>query len=512
MRDTDFPADDRPDIRGRAARGSLGRRRFLAVGGAAAAVLSGFPARSPAAATLHAGLMARVAGDPAVTGSWTAPFGLTLVSIHAVLLHTGNVLLFSWPNQTVGSDAVLWNPGTGKVTNIALTYQRDIFCGGTTVLSDGRVFIAGGHVWQGAIQPTQGVINTTIFNPASNAWTEGPTMSQARWYPTTTLLGDGSVIICGGTIQTGASASTVDHYNPVSNTRTTLPATASKTMVTYPRMKLLTSGLIAWTNFPTTQYLNPVTAKWTTGPKLESGSRSVTDTSVLLPGLTTILEAGGLTSSGTTATAELLNLSAKTPAWAYTQAMHYPRTWSNAVLLADGTVLVVGGGASSYYNGPVLTPELYNPATGTWTEMAAQTAPRMYHSTALLLPDGRVLSAGQSSGKYEQTGEVFSPPYLFKGARPVITSAPGALGYGKAFTVSTPQAASIAKLALVKAGAVTHSNNFDQRYVQCTFTASGTRLNATSPPDANHAPPGWYLLFLVSTGGVPSVASWVQVG
>ena len=143
--------------------------------------------------------------------------------------------------------------------------------------------------------------------------------------------------------------------------------------------------------------------------------------------------------------------------------------------------------------------------------MAAQTAPRMYHSTALLLPDGRVLSAGQSSGKYENTGEVFSPPYLFKGARPRISKAPGTLSYGQAFTVTTPQAASISHVALVKAAAVTHSNNFDQRYVDCTFTSSGGTLRVTSPPNANHAPPGWYMLFLVNSTGVPSVASWVQV-
>jgi hypothetical protein len=135
----------------------------------------------------------------------------------------------------------------------------------------------------------------------------------------------------------------------------------------------------------------------------------------------------------------------------------------------------------------------------------------MYHSTALLLPDGRVLSAGQSFGQYENTGEIFSPPYLFKGARPVISEAPGTLGYGQVFTVATPQAASISRVALVRAGAVTHSVNFDQRYVDCSFTTSGGTLLVTSPPNANYAPPGWYMLFLVNSTGVPSVASWVQV-
>jgi hypothetical protein len=516
MRVTNVPADNGQNIPGQTAAAQLGRRRFLVAGGTAAALIGGPSAWSltgaPARHTGHSGKARETAPDPAAIGSWAAPFNLTLVSIHAVMLHTGMVLLFSWPNKTVGSDAVLWDPVSGKITNIALTYQRDIFCSGTSVLADGRVFIAGGHIYQGALQPTQGVINTTIFDPASNSWTEGPAMSQARWYPTTTLLGDGTVIICAGTMNTGTSATNVDHYNPVSNTITTLPATASKSMLTYPRMKLTTSGLLAWTNFPTTCYLNPATAQWTTGPKLNSGSRSVTDTSVLLPGLTTIMEIGGTTASGVTGTAELLNLSASAPAWKYTASMSFPRLWANAVLLADGTVLVVGGGTSSYYDGPIRAAEIYNPATGTWTEMAAQTAPRMYHSTALLLPDGRVLSAGQSSGKYENTGEIFSPPYLFNGARPVISNAPGTLGYGQAFTVTTPQAASISRVALVKAGAVTHSNNFDQRYVDCTFTTSVGTLGATSPPDANHAPPGWYMLFLVNSTGVPSVASWVRVG
>jgi len=515
MRVTNVPADNGRNIPGQTAAGQLGRRRFLVAGGAAAALIGAPPARSligaPARHTGPSGRAPETATNPAATGSWTAPFNLTLVSIHAVMLHTGKVLLFSWPNKTVGSDAVLWDPVSGKITNIALTYQRDIFCSGTSVLADGRVFIAGGHIYQGAIQPTQGVTNTTIFDPASDSWTEGPVMSQARWYPTTTLLGDGTVIIFAGTMNSGTSATNVDHYNPVSNTITTLPSTASKSMVTYPRVKLLTSGLLAWTNFPTTCYLNPATAKWTSGPRLNSGSRGVTDMSVLLPGLTTIMEMGGTTTSGVTGTAELLNLSASAPAWKYAASMHFPRLWANSVLLADGTVLVVGGGTTSYYGGPILTAEIYNPATGTWTEMAAQTAPRMYHSTALLLPDGRVLSAGQSSGKYENSGEIFSPPYLFKGARPVISEAPGTLGYGQAFTVTTPQAASISRVALVRAGAVTHSSNFDQRYVDCTFTTSGGTLRVTSPPNANHAPPGWYMLFLVNSTGVPSVASWVQV-
>jgi hypothetical protein len=224
------------------------------------------------------------------------------------------------------------------------------------------------------------------------------------------------------------------------------------------------------------------------------------------------MEIGGSNATTTFNTAEILDLSASPLAWKATASMTFARRWANAVLLADGTVLVVGGGASGQFTGPVLTPELYDPVSATWTQMAAQAAPRMYHSTAVLLPDGRVLSAGQSNGTLQNTGEIFSPPYLFAGARPTITSAPASVGYNQQFTITTPNFASIGRVALVRAGSVTHSNNFDQRYVDLTSTSNGSNgLTATSPLDSNHAPPGWYMLFILSSG-VPSVASWVQVG
>jgi Domain of unknown function (DUF1929)/Glyoxal oxidase N-terminus len=494
----------------------MDRRKFLVAGtaGAAGAVLFSDP--SLTALLTGPSVKGRpAAAPPATAGQWTAPFDLTLVSIHAVVLRTGNVLLFSRPTaETVGSDAVLWNPVSGSITNIALTYQRDIFCSGMTVLPGGRVFIAGGHIYQGTtVSVHQGVSNTTIFGPGSNAWTEGPLMDVPRWYPTTVQIGDGSVRVLGGKTTPTTYAVTIDAYDPSANpSLTVLPSTANKSMSTYPRVKLTTTGLLAFTNTGTTYFLNPATSTWTTGPKLNSGTRNLDDTSVLLPGLTKIMEIGGTTPTGTTATAEILDLSGSPLAWKPTASMNFGRVWANTVLLADGTVLVVGGGASGSYTGPVLTPELYDPVAATWTQMAPQTAPRMYHSTAVLLPDGRVLSAGQTDGPLQATGEVFSPPYLFAGARPKITGAPASVGYNQQFTITTPNFASIERVALVKAGAVTHSNNFDQRYVDLTYTSNGSSgLTATSPADGNHAPPGWYMLFILSSG-VPSVARWVVVG
>ncbi len=176
-------------------------------------------------------------------------------------------------------------------------------------------------------------------------------------------------------------------------------------------------------------------------------------------------------------------------------------------------------------NNGVYTGELWNPATGKWTTMAPEQVTRQYHSTALLLPDGRVLSAGggicgtcDSVGYLGKNGQVFSPPYLFKkdgsgdlAPRPEITSAPGEVGYNAPFSISTPNPSSIRKVALVRLGAVTHSVNMEQRYVPLSYSVGSGALNATSPANSNIAPPGFYMLFLIDSSGVPSVSKMVKV-
>jgi hypothetical protein len=143
--------------------------------------------------------------------------------------------------------------------------------------------------------------------------------------------------------------------------------------------------------------------------------------------------------------------------------------------------------------------------------MAAQTAQRMYHSTAVLLPDGRVLSAGSDSGTLKRTYEIFSPPYLFRGARPVIDAAPSSLTYGQAFDVSTGDAGTLSKVVLMRPGSATHSIDIEQRDVELAFTSAGSSVSVTAPSTSNQAPPGWYMLFLVNTEGVPSIAAWVHL-
>ena len=146
--------------------------------------------------------------------------------------------------------------------------------------------------------------------------------------------------------------------------------------------------------------------------------------------------------------------------------------------------------------------------------MASQVARRGYHSTAMLLPDGRVLSAGSddfAKPDNSQTVEIFSPPYLFNGPRPSITAAPASVKYGAALAITTPDAASITRVALIRPAAVTHANNFDQRYVDLSFTVGNGVINATAPPNSNYAPPGYYMLVVVNSSGVPSVMPFIRV-
>ena len=474
------------------------------------AVHGALPAR---AASEASGAPASSAADPAVVGEWTAPLTIPAKGIHASVLPTGEVLWFSYPVAEVGSDAWLWDPKTGSTTNVSLANQRDVFCVAQSFLPDGRIFMTGGHEFGTGYG--FGVKDSDFFDPSTRTWTEGPDLSVERWYPSNIELGDGKILVFGGQKNGQTSSDTVESYDPATNTLTLLPATATKRVNSYPRLHLLPSGRISLTNQLRTQLFNPSTNTWSLGATMNYGGRGASDHSVLLPGLTKVLEFGGKTStaSSATETAEIIDFAAPTPQWRYTAPMNFPRMYANPVVLPDGNVLVVGGGRGpGIYDNPVKEVELFDPVAETWAVLAPQVAPRIYHSTAVLLPDGRVVSAGQDKGSYQFTAEIYSPPYLFKGPRPQITSAPADVDYGETFTISTPDASSIERVALVRPDSVTHSVNFDQRYVDLSFSVGAGSISATSPPTGNHAPPGPYMLFIVSSSGVPSVASWVMVG
>jgi hypothetical protein len=197
--------------------------------------------------------------------------------------------------------------------------------------------------------------------------------------------------------------------------------------------------------------------------------------------------------------------------------MAHPRRHHNAVILPTGEVLVVGGLSGTLFNDlstAVHPAEIWSPATGAWTTLASNTINRGYHTSAILLPDGRVLLSGSGDGAgapSERNAEIFSPPYLFAGTRPAIGTAPSTVNYGIAFRVNSPDAPAIAKVSLIRLGSTTHAFDMNQRFQKLSFTSDASGLNVTAPSSRNRTPPGHYMLFIVNTSGVPSVAKIVQV-
>jgi Galactose oxidase-like, Early set domain/Glyoxal oxidase N-terminus len=476
-------------------------------------------------------LLPAALGQPSVQGQWsTLSNTLPINPVHVALLGNGKVLVVAGsgncpPSQSGcpsgppygpsnGSGALLVDPVSGQIIS-QFSLSWDMFCNGMVLLPDGRALIDGGTI---QYDPFYGQPQVAIFDPATSTFSNTQNMAHGRWYPTVVTLGDGRTMTFSGLNESGGTNTAVEFYTVGSGWSTQYIANWTPDL--YPRLHLLPNGKVFYSGAQTTSKLfDPSTTTWNTNVATTnySGTRTY-GTSVLLP-LThannydpKVIIMGG--HSPATNTTELIDMGASTPGWQYGPNMSEARIEMNAVILPDGKVLALGGSVNDEDTSTLsLNADLYDPASNTFSSASANATQRLYHSVALLLPNATVWVAGgnPSRGTYNTTMEIYEPPYLFSSTpRPTITSAPSSISYGNTFSVTTPDAANISSVVLVRNGTVTHAFGMDQREVALSFTVASGALTVTAPPDGNIAPPGYYMLFILNSG-VPSVATFVQL-
>jgi hypothetical protein len=523
---------------------------------------------------------------PNIGGRWDQTLNLPIVAINATLLRTGKVLIFAYPwrpgrpdpdnpGQTLPdsgrADAYVFDPATGQSRQVDPPVNPDtgkpavIFCAGTSTLPDGRVLVTGGDVGDPTASPNRGLNTIYLFDPATETWQTGPRMRQGRWYPTQLELPDGRTVIMAGLPEVsdpdaGLRANAdVEIFSPdgslqrLRNFRTDGEPGNPPLIGQYPHMWWMPSGhaLIAGPRRSDSWLFHPPTpgkddADWTPLANLPGIHREWA-AGVLLPGTASggsrraMLFGGADRDDRDTggpgkvypAVASTIVYDDESGKWTAGPAMNQARAFANSVLLPDGRVAVVGGGTGDdgnkelyrwQYTDAQKRIEIFDPSSGRFTFGNAQAEARTYHSSALLLPDARVMSAGDDingptgpdSGVKTDTAEIWAPPYLFNAdgspaPRPAITSAPAAAAYGKPFAVGT--AGDVTRAVLVAPGADTHANDMSQRLVElATPQKVDGGVNLIAPGSANLAPPGYYMLFLLNAQGVPSTARFIAIG
>lgn len=401
-----------------------------------------------------------------------------------------------------------------------------------TELADGRVLIVGGWDETGGVEGPGG--------PG-----DPPTM-----------VNDQDVEVFDPSTPAGGQATTVVSQLPPNGATQPKPYPDHRTIGLYPHMFLLPDTtalghggdkvLVAGPGRYDSAIIDTTTWVWTdildrsvpdTGQPRLSSSRSW-GTAWLAPGGveggTKVVMLGGSDSDAPAPgpgaapapmrTAEVLDLDDPDAGWRIDPALQlgHARSHFNTVLLPDGTIFSNGGGYGrrndTLYADPVYRAELYTPGLG-WREVGDEADARTYHSTSVLLPDGRVASAGDDRDIAPEhismggrTAQLWSPPYLFDGPRPQVAFAPGTVGYDTSFRVAVAGASSdVTQAVLMRPGAVTHAVDMSQRSISLGLTAQADGLTLRSPLNATVAPPGYYMLFLLDADGVPSVASWVKL-
>src|SRR5215475_3378632 len=489
------------------------------------------------------------ANVPHVTGTWVKqPYLMPINPISATLLHTGKILIIAGSendadNYSTGAESyrnAVWDP-TGRDES-SITVQNvpyDVFCSGMAVLPDGRALVVGGtasYNFTGDNLWFTGDNRASIFNPATEDFVQSQNMADGRWYATATTLGDGRIMAFSGLDPNAGVSISVEIYSLTdAGAGWTSPLNAPFTPPLFPRMMLLPNGTVFFTGQGTgTQtanswLFNPANQQWTSSAATTQVRQY--GSAVLLPLLAPsykpkVINFGGSGQSST----EIIDLSVSKPTWTPGPDMSTGRIEMNAVILPNGKVLAEGGSVANEIPDTLgKTADLYDPVSNSFSSGGTASFSRLYHSTAVLLPDATVMSMGSNPsdrGSYEPAIEIYTPPYLFDANdqlitnRPVITGTTPAsrvIGYNAPFSVSYTSASPISSAVLIRPGADTHGFDMDQRLIglcgpspQPPCSGSGT-LNLTTPPNGNIAPPGYYMLFLLDSAGVPSTAQLIQL-
>lgn len=465
-------------------------------------------------------------GADHIEGRWSRVFDWPLIAIHSVLTPQGNVLSFGSDETGIRSSQILydvWNPRAGALSashsTLSSTLGVDSFCSAAIVMPEnGNILMSGGEM-RATGNVIQGVTNSPVFNTLQGTLSEAANMSFPRWYPTSTLLANGEILVTGGRDNQGNPAVTPEIYSPETNQwRSLFGALTTWNHYWYPKQWVIPDGRIFGIALAKMYYIDTLG----NGNLLRAGtligdSRGHSATAAMyLPGK--ILHVGGHKGTATNGAVTIDVTSSEPIVTSVARPDQLGRVWANSVILPDGKVLLVGGSeVSNELIGVASKPEIWDPSNKTWSTMASSPIARLYHSTAMLLQDGRVLVAGGGApGPLVNTNaEIFLPPYLFDSSgvatRPVINIAPSEAPYAGQVFVGYTSNANVSRVTLVKTGAVTHSFNMEQRFLELDFTNVGNGLRVTMPESANLATPGHYLMFLLNDHGVPSKGHMVRV-
>ncbi len=480
---------------------------------------------------------------PAVTPSWTAPpiqtvqalpdaqagrtgaFGPVarwpIIPIHAAMLADGRILTFgSRPDgtQTGMLEYDVWNSLEGTGTDAHLTLPNgtstDIFCTAQLVLPlTGDVILNGGDIYDPRVgRSTNRATNAvTLFRASSNELERAGNMNRPRWYATAITLPDGQTYIQGG--QGGRDRAEI---RGLDGTFRLLTGYSTQDLEdAYPRLFLAPDGGVFGFSHRRMFRIDPTG----NGSRTDYGDISRVAPTWHTPSV--MFEPGRiLVAGGADDRAAIVDIRGEQPTITSVGSISGRRLWSNATVLADGSVALTGGATNdNELRSANYQMELFDPRTLTWSQGPSAQRARLYHSISMLLPDGSMLTGGGGApGPQINTNvEIYYPPYLFDAqgalkARPVLSGAPTVLEPSAAFALRSPDAARISRLTLVATGSVTHSFDSNQRFMELPFYRDGEDgLRGQLPVNRFETPPGYYMLFAFDDAGTPSMARMIRI-